>query len=126
MGFVSAATYSIPFHSLTISLSPPTVVPPWLLKERSSPAKVSFMHQSDLQSTSKTNFLLILISGVAAVAYEPNKPLVIEDVEVAPPQAGEVRVQILFTALCHTDAYTWSGKVYHFFHPFSFPYSFKP
>jgi hypothetical protein len=49
------------------------------------------------------------------VAWEPNKPLVIEDVQVAPPQAGEVRVKILFTALCHTDAYTWSGKVDTFF-----------
>ncbi|GKC29210.1 alcohol dehydrogenase class-3, partial [Tanacetum coccineum] len=51
-----------------------------------------------------------VITCKAAVAYEANKPLVIEDVEVAPPQAGEVRVQILYTALCHTDAYTWSGK----------------
>ncbi|RWW42096.1 hypothetical protein BHE74_00052380 [Ensete ventricosum] len=49
-------------------------------------------------------------TGVAAVAWEANKPLVIEDVQVAPPQAGEVRIKILFTALCHTDAYTWSGK----------------
>lgn len=48
---------------------------------------------------------------VAAVAWEANKPLVIEDVQVAPPQAGEVRVKILFAALCHTDAYTLSGKV---------------
>jgi len=47
----------------------------------------------------------------AAVAYEPNKPLVIEDVQVAPPQAGEVRIKIFSTALCHTDHYTWSGKV---------------
>lgn len=47
----------------------------------------------------------------AAVAWEANKPLVIEDVQVAPPQAGEVRIKILYTALCHTDAYTWSGKV---------------
>ncbi|CDP05608.1 unnamed protein product [Coffea canephora] len=31
--------------------------------------------------------------------------------QVALPQAGEVRVKILYTALCHTDAYTWSGKV---------------
>ncbi|KVI12340.1 Alcohol dehydrogenase, C-terminal [Cynara cardunculus var. scolymus] len=30
-----------------------------------------------------------VITCKAAVAYEPNKPLVIEDVEVAPPQAGE-------------------------------------
>ena len=54
-------------------------------------------------------FLLLIF--VAAVAWEPNKPLVIEEVQVAPPQAGEVRIKILFTALCHTDAYTWSGKV---------------
>ncbi|KAL0419696.1 UNVERIFIED_CONTAM: Alcohol dehydrogenase class-3 [Sesamum radiatum] len=51
-----------------------------------------------------------VITCKAAVAWEPNKPLVIEDVQVAPPQAGEVRVKVLFTALCHTDAYTWSGK----------------
>nr|KYP56037.1 Alcohol dehydrogenase class-3 [Cajanus cajan] len=51
-----------------------------------------------------------VITCKAAVAWEPNKPLTIEDVQVAPPQNGEVRVQILYTALCHTDAYTWSGK----------------
>ncbi|XP_034227063.1 alcohol dehydrogenase class-3 isoform X2 [Prunus dulcis] len=51
-----------------------------------------------------------VITCKAAVAWEPNKPLVIEDVQVAPPQAGEVRVKILYTALCHTDAYTWGGK----------------
>ncbi|KAK3007563.1 hypothetical protein RJ639_014409 [Escallonia herrerae] len=51
-----------------------------------------------------------VITCKAAVAWEANKPLVIEEVQVAPPQAGEVRVKILFTALCHTDAYTWSGK----------------
>ncbi|XP_010936050.1 alcohol dehydrogenase class-3 [Elaeis guineensis] len=51
-----------------------------------------------------------VITCTAAVAWEANKPLSIEDVQVAPPQAGEVRIKILFTALCHTDAYTWSGK----------------
>ncbi|KAG6403120.1 hypothetical protein SASPL_135337 [Salvia splendens] len=51
-----------------------------------------------------------VITCKAAVAWEPNKPLVIEEVQVAPPLAGEVRIKILFTALCHTDAYTWSGK----------------
>ncbi|CAI5465154.1 unnamed protein product, partial [Closterium sp. Yama58-4] len=44
-----------------------------------------------------------------AVAWAPNKPLVIEEVEVAPPQAGEVRIRITHTALCHTDAYTLDG-----------------
>lgn len=69
-----------------------------------------------LQSHPKVGYTCDLLfgydcNGKAAVAWEPNKPLVIEDVQVAPPQAGEVRIQILFTALCHTDAYTWSGKV---------------
>ncbi|KAH7428782.1 hypothetical protein KP509_09G017100 [Ceratopteris richardii] len=45
----------------------------------------------------------------AAVAWEAKKPLTIEDVEVAPPQQGEVRVKISYTALCHTDAYTLDG-----------------
>lgn len=45
----------------------------------------------------------------AAVAWEPKKPLSIEDVEVAPPMPGEVRIKILYTALCHTDAYTLDG-----------------
>ena len=48
---------------------------------------------------------------VAAVAWEAGKPLVIEEVEVAPPQANEVRVKILFTSLCHTDVYFWEAKV---------------
>ncbi|KAJ4846562.1 hypothetical protein Tsubulata_013798 [Turnera subulata] len=46
----------------------------------------------------------------AAVAWEANKPLVIEEVEVAPPQANEVRLKIHFTALCHTDVYFWEAK----------------
>ena len=29
---------------------------------------------------------------------------------VAPPQAGEVRIKITHTALCHTDAFTLSGE----------------
>ncbi|KAK9110431.1 hypothetical protein Sjap_018491 [Stephania japonica] len=46
----------------------------------------------------------------AAVAWEAGKPLVIEEVEVAPPQAMEVRVKILYTSLCHTDVYFWEAK----------------
>lgn len=48
---------------------------------------------------------------VAAVAWEAGKPLVIEKVEVAPPQAMEVRVKIKYTSLCHTDLYFWEAKV---------------
>ena len=47
----------------------------------------------------------------AAVAWEAGKPLVMEEVEVAPPQKMEVRVKILFTSLCHTDVYFWEAKV---------------
>ena len=47
----------------------------------------------------------------AAVAWEAGKPLVIEEVEVAPPKAMEVRLKILFTSLCHTDVYFWEAKV---------------
>ncbi len=46
----------------------------------------------------------------AAVAWEAGKPLQIEDVDVAGPKAGEVLVQIVATGVCHTDAYTMSGK----------------
>ncbi|KAG1144847.1 hypothetical protein G6F37_003403 [Rhizopus arrhizus] len=45
----------------------------------------------------------------AAVAWEAGKPLSIEEVEVAPPKAHEVRIKILYTGVCHTDAYTLSG-----------------
>ncbi|XP_029973572.1 alcohol dehydrogenase 1-like [Salarias fasciatus] len=41
----------------------------------------------------------------AAVAWEPNKPLVIEEIEVAPPQANEVRVKIVASSLCRSDLY---------------------
>jgi D-arabinose 1-dehydrogenase-like Zn-dependent alcohol dehydrogenase len=49
--------------------------------------------------------------SAAAVAWEAGKPLSIEEVEVAPPQAMEVRIKILYTALCHTDVYFWEAKV---------------
>ncbi|MCJ1271025.1 S-(hydroxymethyl)glutathione dehydrogenase [Lobaria immixta] len=48
--------------------------------------------------------------GKAAVAWEAGKDLSIEDVEVAPPKAHEVRIEIYYTGVCHTDAYTLSGK----------------
>uniref|UniRef100_A0A0A9Z321 S-(hydroxymethyl)glutathione dehydrogenase n=1 Tax=Lygus hesperus TaxID=30085 RepID=A0A0A9Z321_LYGHE len=50
-----------------------------------------------------------VIKCKAAVAWAAKQPLSIETVEVAPPQAGEVRVKIVNTAICHTDAYTLDG-----------------
>ncbi|XP_006910820.1 alcohol dehydrogenase 4 isoform X2 [Pteropus alecto] len=46
-----------------------------------------------------------VIKCKAAIAWELGKPLCIEEVEVAPPKAHEVRIQIIATAVCHTDAH---------------------
>jgi S-(hydroxymethyl)glutathione dehydrogenase/alcohol dehydrogenase len=45
----------------------------------------------------------------AAVAWEAGKPLSIEQVDVAGPNAGEGLVRIVATGVCHTDAFTLSG-----------------
>lgn len=44
----------------------------------------------------------------AAVAWAVDD-LRIEEIEVAPPRAGEVRVKVVANALCHTDIYTLTG-----------------
>jgi S-(hydroxymethyl)glutathione dehydrogenase/alcohol dehydrogenase len=46
----------------------------------------------------------------AAVAWAAGKPLVIEQVEVEGPKKGEVLLQVIASGVCHTDAYTLSGK----------------
>jgi S-(hydroxymethyl)glutathione dehydrogenase/alcohol dehydrogenase len=46
----------------------------------------------------------------AAVAHEAGKPLTIETVSVEGPREGECLVEIKATGVCHTDAYTLSGK----------------
>ncbi len=45
----------------------------------------------------------------AAVAYQAGKPLVIEQVQLDGPKAGEVLVEIKATGICHTDKFTLSG-----------------
>jgi S-(hydroxymethyl)glutathione dehydrogenase/alcohol dehydrogenase len=46
----------------------------------------------------------------AAVAWAAKQPLVIEEVDLQGPQAGEVMVKLVATGVCHTDAYTLSGE----------------
>ena len=46
----------------------------------------------------------------AAVAYVAGEPLVVENVQVDGPRAGEVMVEVKATGICHTDAYTLSGS----------------
>ncbi|KAF7480680.1 all-trans-retinol dehydrogenase [NAD(+)] ADH4 [Marmota monax] len=45
-----------------------------------------------------------VIKCKAAIAWETDKPLCIEEIEVSPPKAHEVRIQVIATSICHTDA----------------------
>lgn len=45
----------------------------------------------------------------AMVARAAKQPLVLEEITVDPPKAGEVRVKVIANALCHTDIYTLDG-----------------
>jgi S-(hydroxymethyl)glutathione dehydrogenase/alcohol dehydrogenase len=54
--------------------------------------------------------LPVTLKSRAAVAFAANQPLQVVEVDVAPPQPGEVRVRIVATGVCHTDAYTLSGE----------------
>lgn len=50
----------------------------------------------------------------AAVCYEYGQPLVVEEIEIDPPQVGEVKVRMVATAICHSDVHTirgeWGGR----------------
>jgi S-(hydroxymethyl)glutathione dehydrogenase/alcohol dehydrogenase len=46
----------------------------------------------------------------AAVAFEAAKPLVVEELDLAGPKQGEVLVRLAATGVCHTDAFTLSGR----------------
>ena len=46
----------------------------------------------------------------AAIAWAPNQPLEIEEIDLEGPKDGEVLVRIVTTSLCHTDVFTLSGE----------------
>ena len=46
----------------------------------------------------------------AAVAFEAAKPLVVEQIDLEGPKPGEVLIRLAATGVCHTDAYTLSGR----------------
>ncbi|KAK2444145.1 alcohol dehydrogenase [Trifolium repens] len=85
----------------------PGHVPRLTGRQLRQPKLVSLINQIQTMSNNTAGQV---IKCRAAVAWEAGKPLVIEEVEVAPPQAGEVRLKILFTSLCHTDVYFWEAK----------------
>ena len=45
----------------------------------------------------------------AAVAFEMGAPLRIEEIDVAPPQAGEVLIEVKAAGLCHSDLHAIEG-----------------
>jgi len=49
----------------------------------------------------------------AAVCYEFGRSLAIEEIDIAPPQAGEVKVKLAACAICHSDIHyiegAWGG-----------------
>jgi len=51
----------------------------------------------------------------AAVAWGPGQPLVMEEVEVAPPGPLEIRVKVVSTSVCRSDVTAWQSKVRSFF-----------
>ena len=46
-----------------------------------------------------------------AVTYEFGKPLVVEEIEMAEPIEGEVRVTLAATAICHSDIHDIKGEL---------------
>ncbi|HJO94932.1 MAG TPA: S-(hydroxymethyl)glutathione dehydrogenase/class III alcohol dehydrogenase [Victivallales bacterium] len=46
----------------------------------------------------------------AAVAWEPKKPLSVEEINLDGPKEGEVLVKVHASGVCHTDAFTLSGE----------------
>lgn len=46
----------------------------------------------------------------AAIFVAEGQPLVLDEIEVDPPKAGECLVKLEATGLCHTDLYTMSGS----------------
>ena len=47
----------------------------------------------------------------AAVLYEPGQPLRVEDVQLSPPQAGEVLVRVGAAGVCHSDYHVMHGDM---------------
>ncbi len=47
----------------------------------------------------------------AAVCYEVGKPLAVEDIVLDPPKAGEVKVKLAATAVCHSDIHILRGDL---------------
>ena len=46
----------------------------------------------------------------AAVAFEAGRPLEVTEIELMAPKGGECLIRLAATGVCHTDAFTLSGR----------------
>jgi S-(hydroxymethyl)glutathione dehydrogenase/alcohol dehydrogenase len=46
----------------------------------------------------------------AAICWEPERELVVDEIDLEGPREGECLVRLVATGVCHTDAYTMSGR----------------
>jgi len=53
--------------------------------------------------TVRFRFISFRCEIVAAVVRKAGEPLVIEEITVAPPKSGEVRIRVICSSLCHSD-----------------------
>ncbi|KAK1262062.1 Alcohol dehydrogenase-like 7 [Acorus gramineus] len=51
--------------------------------------------------------MIKLVSFTAAVCWGPDEPFKIEEIEVEPPRALEIRVRMICASLCHSDIIVW-------------------
>ncbi|KAL5993372.1 hypothetical protein ACLOJK_014296 [Asimina triloba] len=56
-----------------------------------------------------------------AVAWGPGQPLVLEEVQVDPPKAMEIRIKVVCTSLCRSDINQWESKAHEKAHVPLFP-----
>jgi len=63
-----------------------------------------------IKLTNGVNMTDQFIKSKAAIAWGPNQPLTIEEVDVMLPRKGEVLVKVIASGVCHTDAFTLSGE----------------
>jgi S-(hydroxymethyl)glutathione dehydrogenase/alcohol dehydrogenase len=46
----------------------------------------------------------------AAICLQPQQPLIVDEIDLEGPRAGECLVRLAASGVCHTDAYTLSGR----------------
>jgi len=56
----------------------------------------------------------------AAVAWGAGEALVMEEVEVSPPQPLEIRIKVVSTSLCRSDLSAWETHVSLLFYHYRF------